>query len=461
MQKAGTGTSSPSYVFTLDYPLASSIASMGRTEKTTITVKRMYNSGINTFRGARGVALYNSTGLVKVLSSVNVTECAMYSGWSTTSFSIQVPTTISNGSYKFISVYKGLDQTDWQIANTPNGIANYLNVLVTDASSTFSLPDACPKLTLNDFSVIGNLYQNKIGRFQVNLTNSNSEYYSVVAVYLVSTTNNTVNQYVVIDPISLAANETKTLNFIGVPTLAPGDYYLYIGYDPLNNRFVSPTATMLNTGQLVKILPTPTEPPSLTLTAQISVPNVLYTDSDLITLTAQIQNTGGYFYDKMTAFIYSKVDNSYVANLDVKRIVFDKNETKSVVFTGHIGLPPNQYIASLNYWDSNTSKWIVLTPEINSSIIFSSIDRSTGIDQTTAEKLFIYPNPAYDEIHFNSQEIVKRVIISDISGKSIVLVRPNVNGEITIPIDYLAKGTYLVQIETTVEHTTCKFIKAK
>lgn len=459
VQKAGATPSSPSYVFTIDYPMTSSVSSMGRTLSTSITVKRMFNAGISTLKGKRGLALYDKNGLVEVLASLDVTNCTMYSGWPVTTFPISIPQTVADGNYKLYSVYKGNNQSEWSIANSPVGIANCLNVAITSSSVKFSMPDITPKLTLNELTTLGNLYQNKTGEFKVKITNDGSEYYSLTAIYLVSVNDASVNQYVVIDPTDIPAGETKEFNLLGKVTVAPGDYYLYAAYDPQNNRFSVPSVNMLNANKIVKVLPTPTESPYLTLSSQINVPDNQC--NDLTILNAQIKNTGGYFYDKLVAFIYSKADNSFMGNLDVIKVILDKNEEKSVTLKGYLSLAPNQYLATLMYWDIATNSWIALSPDINASIVFSSIDKSTDIKQNSTNDFIVYPNPAYNEIHFNSDELVKVVTIMDITGKKVYVVHPNATGEITVPLQDLNSGNYIIQIETDTVNKVSKFIKLK
>lgn len=459
VQQKGTSTSSVSYVFTIDYSLSSNITTMERDRSATITVKRMFNAGINTFRGERGIALYSNNTLVEILSTLNVASCSMYSGWASTSYTISIPASVPNGAYKLYSVYKGIDQTTWQIANAPIGVPNCLNVDITSSSVSFSMPDEIPKLTLNYFKVIGNLYQYKAGEFSASITNFGSEYYSLTAIYLGSINDATIYQYVVIDPTNIPAGATKEFKLIGDITLPPGDYNLYIAYDPLNNRFSVPTVSMLNSGEIVTILSTPTQPPSLILTSKIVVPNNAQNNKSY--LTAQIKNIGGYFYNKLVAFVYPEKEYVSVGHFDAVRLILDTNEEKTITLSGYLNLPPNQYTATLMYWDVATSRWLPIAPEENGTTIFSSFYESTNLKQKPTNNKYIYYNESYSEVHLCSDEIIKRILISNIAGKIVLQTDPNEMGEIIIPIAKLNAGTYIIQVETAASKNSSKIFKIK
>jgi hypothetical protein len=123
--------------------------------------------------------LYNTSGLVQVIDQNNVTLNSYYGWGELQSTNINIPGNVANGIYKLYAVYKGSTETDWQIVRGRVGTPNYLIVNITNSNIQFSNDnDAFPNLTRNSFSVTGNLYQNKTGRFNITLTNTGGEYNS-------------------------------------------------------------------------------------------------------------------------------------------------------------------------------------------------------------------------------------------------------------------------------------------
>jgi hypothetical protein len=73
------------------------------------------------------------------------------------------------------------------------------------------------------------------------------------------------------------------------------------------------------------------------------------------------------------------------------------------------------------------------------------------------EGLFVFPNPAYENIYFSKLSDVKKIKIFDVSGR-IVLEKKNINTQ-KINISFLSKGIYQIKIEGKNWKTTRKFIK--
>ncbi len=81
------------------------------------------------------------------------------------------------------------------------------------------------------------------------------------------------------------------------------------------------------------------------------------------------------------------------------------------------------------------------------------------IEQTAFEKPFLYPNPATDKLYLQSDEMVKTIHITNLSGNLILLIQPNTRGNITIPVSELSAGTYILQLTTDSGIKVSKFIK--
>jgi len=86
---------------------------------------------------------------------------------------------------------------------------------------------------------------------------------------------------------------------------------------------------------------------------------------------------------------------------------------------------------------------------------------ATGIDNIINNQLRIYPGITKDLIYVQSDDIVKTISIVDLSGKQILLIKPETNGEISISVSNLIAGTYILRCEISSGFKAFKFIKCK
>jgi len=461
VQKPNETSVAAPYQLHLYSPLKISANSISRTNTFSINAE-IYNMGITNFSGSIGLALYNDNGFVKLIKSYSVSSLDTYSGWSNLAYSSSVPTDVINGNYKIYSVFLPSGKLEWQIMKGKVGTANYLNVAVTSSNVTFSVPNVLPILTLNSLSTIGNLYQNSTGRFKVSLTNTGGEYNSNLVILLKSAVNDSISQVVCMDPVNISTGETKSLDFFGNITLPAGKYYLYVMFDPQNDRSNTETFNNIGSPLTVEILSTSIETPVLTLTSKISFPDPLQVNGNDAILTARIKNTGGYFEDYIVAFVYPV--NSYIALsfFGFQKIILDKDEEKTITLSGNIGLEPGSYLTTLAYSTTLGNSYSFMDPNDYSKIVFTIADnatKATDIEQTKEGKPYLYPIPATDILYLKSDDVVKAINIMDLSGKLILKINPLRNGEIPIPVNTLKAGAYILQSITETEEKVYKFIK--
>jgi len=71
----------------------------------------------------------------------------------------------------------------------------------------------------------------------------------------------------------------------------------------------------------------------------------------------------------------------------------------------------------------------------------------------------VYPNPVSDIMHFNSSEAIKNIIVTDMSGRTVL--RTGTIGDLStsLPANNLLKGIYLVTVETEKSKVVRKIIK--
>ena len=81
---------------------------------------------------------------------------------------------------------------------------------------------------------------------------------------------------------------------------------------------------------------------------------------------------------------------------------------------------------------------------------------STSILDAQASTVSIYPNPAQSTLYIQSAEAVEQVTIYDISGRALMQVA---NPALSIDINSLATGIYLVKVKTAAGETVKKIVK--
>ena len=458
MQKPNLATT-PVYLLYSYLPITCASTSVTRTASFVTTGNGIYNQGVNVFSGSLGLALYDSNGLVSVIKSYSVSSLIVGYGWSTYSITSSIPTGIANGTYKLYFVYKASTDANWQIVRGKVGTANYLNIVVGTSTVTINAPAASSAaLNLNSLTVTGNLYQNKTGRFTVSVTNTGNEYNSKLGINLKSTTNSSVYQLITPETVNIAAGETRSLDFTGTITVAPGEYSVTAVYDPTNSLTSTTAFSQLGTAFTQNVLTAPTATPLLTLSNLVSFPNSATVDKSNAVLSATIKNTSGFFDSKVIAFIFAASGGGSLDYIGYQPVIFDTNEEKTITFSGPIDLTPGQYKLAVYYLNA-TSTWTRITPTDYSMLNFTLVDNQTGINTLNASHFEIYPNPARDILQLSTDVLIHHIVITDLLGKQLKIMTPTKTDLLSIPVGDLKSGTYLIKVETNNEIKTMKFFK--
>lgn len=462
LQKPST-SSVATYLLHTNDTLSCSVDSVLIRGTFSVTAKNIFNQGVNSFTGYIGVALYNSAGtFVQILKTASVSELKVNYGWSSYSFSsLLLSPTLATGNYRIYYVYKTTSATSWEKVRGYVGTPNFIDVQVGEKYIKFSTPKSIyPSLQLNSLTTVGNIYQNKTGRFNVSITNNGNEYNSKIHVYLQSINNDTIYQFVSSENINFATGETRNLNFTGNITLNPGQYKLAVMYDPFNNQSKVSDVYQLGSAQQVTISATPTGTPNLILSSPISFPNTLSVERNMATLTAKIKNTSGYFDNKLIAFIFPKTGGNSLTYIGYQNAIFDTNESKTVTFSGSINLDLAQYMTIVYYYNSTTNGWSRITPNDYSLVNFTLVDNALAVFNPEFDKDFvIFPNPVDDVLNIKSESIIQQLTINDMVGNQIVSITPNTQNQITIPVDNLKSGTYILKLKTDSGLKVAKFLK--
>lgn len=460
VEKAGTSPSLKTYQFCLFTPIKTSNYKIDRFYPFT-TACKLFNIGINTFTGAIGIALYSNNKLVQVINYFQVENLQTNSGWNERYFTATIPSSIANGNYKLYCVTKAVDQTDWHLVRGKVGTPNYFNVTVSDGNVILSVPDVMPKLGQKSLSVTGNLYQYKLGRFHIEITNSGEEYNSMLALRLKSVVNDSIFQIVSTDPINIPAGESRSYDFEKTVLVTPGQYSLTALYDPTNNRYYSDNVAFSQLGDSLplNVLAEPTTPAALKLTSKISFGNTEKISKDNVVLTAHLKNTGGYYNNYVIAQVFPVSGSDVLTSFGYQKIILDTNEDKTILFKGSINLTPGNYLVSVNYWNETTTSWGAYDPDNYGRLDFTLDNEYTGLENTAQSKPLLYPIPATSILYLHSEEAVESILITDLSGKLQLLLKPEKDGEIAIPVSELNKGLYILRWRTIDGVKNSKFLK--
>lgn len=458
IQKSNSVQESPIYELVMDTVPVASAQSITRNGTFQVSVAGLWNIGTTSFSGKIGIALYQNDVFVQTVYYDNISDWRpYYDGWSNAEFDVSIPQSIANGNYKAYLVSQPTDDAQWSKIRSRVGIPDYVNLTVSSSAIAISpATDGYPSLSISNLASIGNLYQNKLGRFKVDVTNTGAEYTSILAIYLVSQTNPNVYQLGSLNPASIAKNETQTFTFLDSMYLAPGQYELYVMYDSLN--YMESVEMLYSIGEtpvMVTIMEEPTGTPAISVIGTLSFPDNNNVPQDNAALTATVRNTGGYFFDNVIAFIFPADGGSSLAYLGYQQTLLDTGDTVQLSFSGNINLEPNDYLLCLYYWYNDN--W----QQMSSAITFTLVEQTVSAIELVQnnEQLSIYPNPSSDVLYLKSEDKVIDIIVSDLTGKNVYTCKPNMQGELRIPIAQLAVGTYVVRVITPNGTRVSKFVK--
>jgi len=435
--------------------ITSSVSALSNTNKNTFSLNLGFgNFGINDFTGKIGIGLYKDGVFQKVIQNTTTITIGSFNGNANYSFTNLSLSGVSDGNYQLFCVFLPSGATTWQQFKGTFSLNNFVNVVVAGNSASILRPETTPTLVLTQIQQSGNCYKNRTGNFNITVQNTGLEFYSEMGVKIYSATNPSVFQY--LHGISfLSSGETKSINFTGDITCAPGLYYAVAVYDSTNNASETTFKVMGSgaTGPLsVTILAEPAAA-VLNLINAINLPNgsIIY-KNELFTLNASIQNTGGYYNSEIIAFVFPENWGNSVGLLNSINASIETNQTQTIALTGVLDLDPGIYHFVLY---KNNGDWLRLSPEAYSSINFKIEERLSGISNEKTNELSICPNPVEEMLNIQTSAQIRQATILDLSGRRILCIQNTGN----ILVDHLKSGVYFLRVETENGTKTIKFIK--
>lgn len=451
------------YQLCMDTTLSVSRTEIGRNESFEVWVNGLWNQGSNTFEGNIGPALCDEAGNVVCPLEMMSTLLDRSYGWYSLSFGEKtIPGTVPDGSYRLHLVYQAAGSSDYHVMRAPAGTPNYLQVTVSGDRVTFA--DAAGfdvDLHLDALETVGNLYQNRDGRFSYTITNRGCEYVSGLILVLESVADGSVAQWGTFNPVVIAAGETQTFKVSEHITVASGEYNLYLCYDGdnLSSNALSYVSTM-GEARRVTVHEAPAEgTPDLQLISPLTLKGdggpVNRAD---IRMSARVANRGDYFVNDIAAFIFSESGDTYISNIGYQQLIIDADEEVDVNIDAALTLDDGSYVAVLYYY--NGSDWIQFTPYENSFVYFT-LSTPTGLDEVdgAAGDLAVYPNPVQETLHVRQAGEVIDLAVYDLSGRELLRLTPVPGEELQVPVADLQAGTYLLRVRTAQEVKTTQFIK--
>jgi hypothetical protein len=325
------------------------------TQTFSVAAGTLTNTGIVTITNVYlGVLLYNQDGSLRSYTTTSRTTSGWVPGSYYPSLSLvtnyELPSGLPVGTYTLYPAYSASSGMP-SIIPGKNG-DRYILVEVKSASAVTltGTVAALPELSLTALNAVGNLYQNKTGSFEAEITNSGAaDYNSNMSLKLGS-------QTVATDPVVIPAGTAKTVGFSGAVTLLPGNYSLSVLYSPNNVPGSTPSTQLGNAVSPVEVKATPTGTPSLSLVSASFQSGNNAVPRSAPNLTVQINNADGLFNERVNVYVYSTSGGSSIGSFGATNVLIGKGETKSILFNSPIDFltAGTQYMACVNYISNST-----------------------------------------------------------------------------------------------------------
>ncbi|MEG0560246.1 MAG: thiol protease/hemagglutinin PrtT [Muribaculaceae bacterium] len=429
-KETGKTTKVPEIVYSRIFPDKEEYS---RNEPLTITGVSISNYGWYDFDGTIALGLYQNSNLVKVLSEKPlIIESGTDSGNSI--FSGIIPSNIINGDYEIKLICKEKQSNDWRIAMSDINNIRYIKLSITADKLTLSPPENSQRsLSVSNLIIPQKIYSNRVATISCDISNSGAEYYGAVKIKI-----STAKEFAMGPDytINLQMGESISVVFNDAFNIPAGKYKLEIV--DLNESI---TANPID----ITILPEPADA-ILTLTETPSFPDKNNVPKDDIQITAKIKNTGGYFYQPITAGIFNEnSDDRPLTSFSSPKVEIDNNATTEVTFHGKTDLANGKYL--LRIYHRLNGVMTPLAPDNLNQVVFT-LGNPSGVNDVTVESTKIYPNPATNNVTITSDKGITEIRIYDMAGalKLSKDITQQDSGKIDVDISTLAKGYYLVQI---------------
>ena len=405
-----------------------------------LTINGLWNMGWNSASIEFALVLYDTNnGKVAYTQSQTggkAINLAGMHGWKTFDCKLQIPTSITAGNYKLYTCYRTESSDVWEKVRVAVGEPQYIDVEISGNNVSLKQSSTeTPVLHLEEILQNTKLFKNKNASFTAKIGNTGGEYYGSVNFVFWDKVTNALQYTSSNYTVNIKNQETKTIEFFEKLEIAPGEYRVGI-----IDKEGSPIGNKID----VTVNDEPGAP-ALILKKKISFPNNDNVPKNDMKLLATIQNTGGYYYGNLTAYIFPEEGGSSISILSLKTAMIDENETQEVIFDGSFedGSAGTRYLAAI--YDNISKKW--MSPNNFYKCVFTLGSPVVSIDEVTIENR-VYPNPVTDYITVESEKRIKRISVYSISGDMVSDTITNDVYSQTIDLSSLSSGNYLVLIVT-------------
>lgn len=433
--------------------LTSSVASVSKINSSSFAITLNFaNMGTTSslIRFGIGYIKEGSNTLTKLVENSSTNYSTISLGFIyTKTFTITNPVVLSTaGKYRLYPIYLPKDSVNWSIMRGTPSLNNcmILTVASTNGAATIQPELAVPQLVLTSTPQIqSRLYFNKTLNVDLSFKNNGQEFFSRVGFCLTNATNPMDRWYICESKVLCPAGETKTFHLSGTVNCPPGNYYFEAVFDSTNSNSTMNYKTFgpmnLNDMQTV-VLPT-SGPPVLVLNNNISMADgTVIAKNDSVNLMLSITNNGGYFYSRISAFVFPKGGGKSLTSLTTKYVSIDSLETKNFTLNGTLDLVDGDYSFSI-YQLVNTS-WVSLSPYGMSNLTFTVSNVPSDIAQKEALKPLFIHQMGNQVVLETTAEIVESKCY-DLSGRLL----HQFGSEKSLPINNLTPGVYLMHVQTT------------
>lgn len=378
------------------------------------------------------------------------------------SFSLPVASLPTEGSYKARAAYQIGDVISECLVST--GYSPYVNIEMSAAGAKISPVSVERTLSATDLKLGFPIYADCDTYLTAKVSNSGEEYYGEIYAYLIDS-NGQAFAYLEGPCVDITDGETVDIRIEGEfdcfdkkADLTPGTYTIVL-YDADGNA-IQMTPLEVTVG-----VP-PVGTPKVNITYKPigtnqgkGTRNDPYLVDDTFPVAFTVNATSGLFnYDVYVyAFYYDTNDYAYdygLANATVMSAPGYPSENEFKLNTGVLDLNRLAFVQAYAFATGSSNKdfgWC--GPEIY-------VKRTTsGIEGLSADKWGIYPNPATDNVTVEADSSIGSIDIFSVSGTKVKSLKSLQGNSVSISVEDLASGHYILVVGTTTGTKNMRLIK--
>lgn len=453
------------YEISCPYDLDSEKKDLQAEETNKLSAYYINNDGLNNFKGEIGFGLFDSEkGFIKELFLLNVSiPVGQYV--NTLEGNITIPTSIKDGTYYIYPIYKATEQTAFSRIHGSKGKSYYLIMQVAKGTITISKDaKANPILTLLSCEVTGDsIYRNTTSAFTLTMKNEGADYNSYFAVVLTNKKDQSTSYIAGSGIQAIASGKTETFNISEDNIDAPeGEYTARAYYDSNNNYSgVSSIASLTAIGNSFDVTIKAYKKANLLLTETPSFPNTSSVKKTEVQLNpVKIINNGGPFMGKVVAMVFKNKGDNYLGYFGNKSIYLGGGIQSALNFKGNLSsLDDGDYYVGIYQQINDNYGLIPSQSKEISNIVKFTLTSSTGLQNTTAGRLLLYPSETTDMIHVQATTSIHNIKVWNANGNEVISVQPEKSETQHINVSQLPSGIYIIKCTTDEGTITGKFVK--